>query len=424
MSSNKIHRLLWIFIALFSMHIDARESHRGTRVNTPAIRASAYASENSKLAPQAECIAGSDTIFCDGFEHSSSGSCANLGSVGSWQNITPPQVVLPGQAPCDYGTNAFAVDPHNRANILLGTCNQGIWKSADCGSTWSHINTGRNGDTMDCARQWAFIPDPVESGVFYANSGYGCRSAGLFKSVDSGVNWDEVWPGTQASNQNVVAYNFAGGLSMDPDNHLHLLLGFHAQCLGAYAGACLSESRDGGLTWQFIRGHPSWTGGEGTFAYILNGFGGTHWLFISQTNGLWRTSNSGATWTLVNSTWGAHGAGQLYRANDGTYYLGTASGLVRSTDGENWSIVPNTGSYVGGLVSDGTTMYTSSFAVCLNWASMNPYLSAPESNGLNWVQLPNAASVPFMQGGTLDIDRSRNILYSSNCQQGFWRRRL
>jgi hypothetical protein len=69
-------------------------------------------------------------------------ACSNLAAAGTWENITPAAVGLPGPTDCPYGTNAFAVDPNDPATVYLGTCNQGIWKRTDRGATWAHVNTG------------------------------------------------------------------------------------------------------------------------------------------------------------------------------------------------------------------------------------------------------------------------------------------
>src|SRR6266852_5054617 len=87
------------------------------------------------------------------------------GTVGVWQNITPPQVPLPGPAPCDYGTLAFVVDTHTPSTIYLGTCQHGIYKSTNSGASWTHVNTGANAAIIDNSRQWTMVIDPVDPQV-------------------------------------------------------------------------------------------------------------------------------------------------------------------------------------------------------------------------------------------------------------------
>jgi hypothetical protein len=350
------------------------------------------------------------------------GTCEALGDVGQWEEITPPEVSLPGPADCPFGTNSFVVDPVNEGTVYLGTCNQGIWKSTDCGSSWVHINTGRGAEALDRARQWTFAIDPTQPDVLYTNAGYGGGgSNGFFKSTNGGVDWDEIWPPAgDPAWAGVVEYGFGGSISMDPLDPRHLLISFHARCLGAHADACLGESRDGGESWRVVDGGPGWEGGEGQAAWIVEG---DSWLWGSSSNGLWRTANAGESWELIDPTLVGHGGGQLYRAANGAYYLAGQEGVLRSEDGRSWSVVPSSGGLSYGMVGDGRTLYTSSFAVCFEWNpdGLQPYLTSPEDDGLTWTEM---ASPPFPQGGSLGYDLANEILYSSNCQNGFHRVRM
>src|SRR5258706_1958344 len=171
------------------------------------------------------------------------GQCDHLGGVGQWEDITPPVTVLPGNAPCPYG-GAFVMNPQDPAMVYRGSCNQGIWRTTDCGATWVHINTGKNGATLDAGRQWTFVIDPVDLNVLYTNSGYGTKSDGAFKSTNVGVDFEEMWPPAEPALAKIVEYNFEGGVAMDPSDHAHLLITFHAKCAPPHTEACFGESTD------------------------------------------------------------------------------------------------------------------------------------------------------------------------------------
>jgi hypothetical protein len=70
------------------------------------------------------------------------GACDGLGAVGAFEDVTPPEVKK-GMATGGKGTFAFAVDPVHQGTIYLGTNMAKVWKSTDCGATWTHPNTGR-----------------------------------------------------------------------------------------------------------------------------------------------------------------------------------------------------------------------------------------------------------------------------------------
>ena len=257
--------------------------------------------------------------------------------------------------------------------------------------------------------------------MLYTNSGYGLN--GLFKSTNGGVDWDPVWPPpAQPELAKNFTYNFANVLAMDPEDHLHLLLTFHEGCLPPNNDMCIVESTDGGTTWRLMSGDPSWSGSEGQVIFFLDN---RHtWLWGSQTNGFWRTEDSGASWKPIKGMTTSHLQGsQVYRRGDGTFFVAAAAdGVWRSPDGkvDTWRLVPNTGPIGGGIVSDGTTMY---FSNCyfgeFCQPTAQPYFTSPENDGDTWTRLTN---VPNMsQGGNLGIDRAHHVLYSSNLHAGFWR---
>jgi hypothetical protein len=345
------------------------------------------------------------------------GKCDELGAVGEWQNITPPVVPIAGIAPCPYG-GAFVMNPHDPAMLYVGSCNQGIWKSTDCGASWEHVNTGKNGATLDGGRQWTFVIDPVDPNVLYTNSGYGSKSNGAFKSVNGGVDWEQMWPPADPALAKVVEYNFVGGVAMDPGDHTHLLITFHAKCAAPHTEACFGESTDAGATWHLIDGQADWAGGEGQAVYFLEN--GKTWLWGSQSNGLWRTADAGAHWAPVTDKMAqGHGAGQMYRSKTGVFYLPVLNGILRSPDGIDWNIVPNSGSIMAGCTGNGTTMFASrGFPWDPSTNLYLPFWTSPESDGLHWTQME---SPKLSNGGDLQYDKVHHVLYSTDLGAGVWR---
>jgi hypothetical protein len=336
--------------------------------------------------------------------------CGALPAAGTFEKISPPGA----------GANfAFVVDPVNAGTVYLGTDKQGIWKSEDCGATWVHINTGRSGAALDSGMNWTLVIDPTDPQVLYSNAGYGTNTNGAYKSSNGGVDWDPVWPPADGTLANIVEYDFANVFAMDPADHNHLLLTFHAMCKAPYNESCIGETMDGGETWRLVSGDPQMVGTEGQVIYFLDT--PETWFWGSQTSGFWRTDDSGTSWAQINPIINeAHPQGsQMYRAQNGTFYLAAADGISRSDDGITWSLVANTGPLAGGIVSDGTTMYMSN-SFYWNWGSgLHPYFTAPENVGEPWTQMPG--SPPLTAGGSLGLDLPHRILYSSNLGAGFWR---
>ncbi len=110
----------------------------------------------------------------------------------------------------------------------------------------------------------------------------------------------------------------------------------------------------------------------------------------------------------------------MYRAPDGTYYIGARTGILRSSDGAVWTLVTGTQGVFGGVTSDGMTLFASSFGFCTEWGKdLQLYSTSVVSDGKTWSPL----MTPGMTQGAkdLDYDLQHHLLYSSNCRQGFWR---
>jgi hypothetical protein len=353
------------------------------------------------------------------------------GANSPWTNLTPSAVPQGGSGGnnCDYGTLAFVLDPQHPSTIYLGTCNHGIFKSTDSGATWVHINTGANGTMLDGSRQWTMVIDPVNPQVLYTNAGYGQGNSqlganGAWKSSNGGVDWQQIWPPTDPSNAdltNIVQYNFVAQVSIDPTDHQHIFLSWHGTCAAPYTSTCFGESKDAGATWIMHNGDPRWQASEAQTIYIIDS---NRWLFANHADGLWQTSDRGATWTLIDPNGAGHWPAQLYQARNGVFYIGADTGIYRSPDGVNWTHLPNTCSLVTGLVGDGTTMYASCYGALTPWVPVgsNPYLLSAESDGVTWTTSPWAPPLgAFTQGGTMAYDPVNHYLFSSNGTQGFWR---
>ena len=305
------------------------------------------------------------------------GACDSLAAKGTFEDITPPEVAAGfGVVQDGGGTFAFAVDPINQGTLYLGTLRQKVWKSTDCGASWVHISTGENGEAVDSGMNWTFAVDPFEPEVVYTNAGYGAYGNGLFKSSNGGVDWAVVWPpAAQPELAASFTYNFANVIAIDPDDHQHVLLTFHESCLPPHTATCIAESHDAGASWALHDGDPSWNGNEGQVIFFLDD--ADTWLWGSQTNGFWRSPD------------------------------GTAP---------TWSLVPDTGPIVGGIVDDGTSLYAST---CYfgDFCEQARYLTSSD-DGQTWTQMD---APPLGMGGSFGYDPGHGVLYSSNLGSGFWR---
>jgi hypothetical protein len=367
------------------------------------------------------------------------GGCSNLAAIGTWENITPPQLdyaswCIPGSESCTpdkkgtYGVNQFAIDPSSPGTIFLGTAGFGIWKSTNCGSDWVKINTGTSQKVLDTGRQNTFYIDRTNPDFLYTMALYGEGLQGFYQSTNGGVDWTQV---VTQDVIDVVAGGFFAGVAGDPTNPNHFVAFPHQNCGGKpLPGAavapdgswgCLAEGTyvNGAWDWKVTTSPFPPGQGDGTWASMVDS---KTWLL----GNLWRTTTGGvppagggpaSAWTQMYPAPGETSyTGYCYVASIGTIYCGQAQKpLVYSTDkGATWTLA-NGPVDVGWIADDGTTMYVS--------ANYNTYYSAPMSPADpvgTFTAMPSPPGA-VLGGAQIKYDTNYNVLYSSNLTGGFWR---
>jgi photosystem II stability/assembly factor-like uncharacterized protein len=321
-------------------------------------------------------------------------------ATGAWERITPPAV--PVDAGSDSWLGQIAINPMDTTIVYVGTSKHGLFKSTDCGATWTKINTGTGGSALDQGGQWTMTIDPVNPEILYTNSGYGPN--GVFKSTDGGVTWAQIM--TQDALDAFVDNGFVHEVALDPTDHLHLLVDPHFTCQGSHGAGCIAESRDGGNTWRIIDNAPA--GDEqGTLLVVGNTI-----LQPNGGSGLYRSDDDGASFTQTYSGFVQAAIPVLAPGGGVTFFASGQTVLSSADNGQTWT--PSNSPGAQGLLAAGKTsvFYGSSAAPGL-------YATATLSNPTQWTQLPSS---PATQGvDFLAYDEDHHILYSSNLNDGFWR---
>lgn len=340
------------------------------------------------------------------------------GAVGVFEAITPPGVDLAATVN-SYGARAVSVDPVDPAIVYAGFDFQGIWKSADCGTTWSKLSTGLHGDVFESGFTWTITIDPKSPQTFYATSGQG--ALGLWKSTNGGVDWAQLFgPGniTEAVNPFSSSPDLLS-IAIDPDDSNHLVVSFHGSWKGSN-DAGFVVSNDGGATWE-LRPPPPGIGINHAVGFVG---ASSRWIAVSDSTGAWLTTDGGTTFTKVDDDYHASGSTQIYRSADGTYYHGGTKGVARSPDGLTWSVVPGGGN-VQGIVGDGARLYTSDAVAVMGQfygAPYLPYRAAPETPGDTGFAVWGAQM--FDNGANqLAVDRQHHWIYASAWRVGLLRAR-
>ncbi|MBI3043896.1 MAG: hypothetical protein HYY78_13845 [Betaproteobacteria bacterium] len=219
---------------------------------------------------------------------------------------------------------------------LAGTTDSGVFKTIDGGATWFPSNTGLPAAASLVGQNARMRTDPIVNGLHYVT----LEGQGVYKSVDYGATWTAINNGL--SGQGLVAMP----LGIDPVNSSNLYL----TTAGGYY-----RSTDAGASWSLMPGLPT-SGVEAGLVRVDPNDPSTAYaaVFITGTNagpaagsGVWKTTNSGSTWTQVLNNklvhrvvvTGAEGYSTVYAAA----WDDVGGGVLKSIDGgATWNPV-NTG---------------------------------------------------------------------------------
>ncbi len=332
-------------------------------------------------------------------------SPCTFGAPGVADDITPPVTSIAGNA----RVRDVVLDPFDRAVLYASTYQQGVWRTADCGASWTHANTGINAPMIENSIPDGLALDRFVPDTLYIGARYGGQS--LWMSDSAGVHWTKILPEDVA----MPLWNGDADIARIatlPDEAHHLI----ATSVGGWTGdggdSGVIEGRLDGDTWRWIA-HPPVAGmGNQQELAVLDAH---TWLVVSDIftsdGGGWITRDAGTTFERLDDYVAAGDGFQLYRTADGTLYRPANTGLLRSTDGgATWTDV-FAGLGLGGtrsVIGDGTTLYAASSIP--DGDAVVRLFSAPEQPGdRDWMP----AGAPTTNSITRFVrDELRGVLYT------------
>jgi hypothetical protein len=360
--------------------------------------------------------------------------------IGLWTEVSPPEF----HALSNMQTWAVAVNPvdgslyASAGNITSGgkpPRSTGVYKSTDCGASWTLYSKGAHGADLKTGAAWALLVDPKAPETMFIDNGYGDNCT-LFRSTNGGYDWKPL----DIDPCGVTQPAFAQAVSIDPTNHLHVALTFHETCNATGTTACsvplpttpmcLSQSTDGGETWSYINGPTAAQGVTGwQEAASLLVLGPQSYFLSTPGNGGWITYDGGNTWTNEIATINLYGsyAGSAHLAPDGTIYVGVANDAIYSSRadathaaGEVWTRLTGSPGAGGATVitDDGVNLYAS----VNDTVDKHPFYWAPLSNPTKWKNMPKPSDPD--PANEFAFDAKHQMLYAASGNAGVWRVRL
>ena len=223
---------------------------------------------------------------------------------------------------------------HRTSSLVADAPLGGAWRSIGPNGVWVfQIESGRIA---------AILPATTPGGSMYL----GTASGGVWRSTNNGITWA---PLTDAE-----CVLTTGAMARDPSN-ASIVYAATGEGNGGLTGCGVLRSSDDGNTWTTgTQGLRSSAGGSGVFNSLIvdpTSAGTSASVLIGTTNfgnaGIVRSTNAGASWTVVHTTGPANGL-VAHPTHAGEYYVGdrvttpaTSRGVYRSVDaGATWTALP------------------------------------------------------------------------------------
>ncbi len=303
---------------------------------------------------------------------------SSTGTVGGATATTPTPARVNGFGTALNHPHSLLAFPNN---VLILATHYGLFRSADGGSSWTEVAAGPN-QLMEGLMTYSLTSSPLDAQRLYVLTqpvvSTHKGTLGLYSSRDQGKSWQLAIPITSLGNTNIflaaagndspqevyiyVTEQGANGLEVSKDGGQHfsptgtLPFGTLAALLplpGApgelLAGSSdgLARSSDGGAHWTLIKGIDG-----GVFG--LSTAGPKKDIYATGDAGVYVSHDSGKTFTLIYSK-SSLGSITIAPTQPQTLYAKTGTTIYRSTDGgRTWNVLPHVNGNLFSLQADPT----------------------------------------------------------------------
>jgi hypothetical protein len=334
---------------------------------------------------------------------------------GVWTDITPQGFGLVKNSAEDMLGQGIAIVPCNPAVLYWGNTpfdesKGGLFKTANGGASW--VRLGDFGqEPSELETSFLDMPlhvriDPDDPMHLYAGDGVRGSTLGFWVSWDGGQTWSRSQNFLDLDQQHQIFVLDVYDVAVNPTDFHHVLLSSHSD-------PYVLESKDGGDTWVYHEAPPNiGTGQSIDFLYAPHlGIGNSDtWLLGTQTNGYWRTTDAGDSWTRVTTNCIAHGGGDIYYAKTGVVYASGEQTMRSDDNGATWEMLEPP--YSTTVFGDGDRLYTGAAY------GFGPIYVSPETDGENWSPFPGGPQAENGGPYEMTFDAANRIIYSSNWERG------
>ena len=203
---------------------------------------------------------------------------------------------------------AIAIDPRSVNTAYLGSALGGVWKTTDGGVHWTALFDQQKSMSIGAIAIDPSAPDTVyvasgEGGALFGYDTY--YGAGIFKSTNAGASWTQIGstfigPGLGGGTNNFCGGGYISSIAVQPNNSQVLLAtGYTCASNGVY------RSTDGGNTWTLVKSglvyEVKFDASNPSVAYTA--FGNWPGVGISGgASGMFKSTDGGATWSALPGT--------------------------------------------------------------------------------------------------------------------------
>jgi hypothetical protein len=329
---------------------------------------------------------------------------------GTWVNVSPGAMSAVLRPTSNvFGPGTIAGNPARPSDLYVGGSSAGLWKSTDYGNTWTLLDSTLPDTPRGKVIAVAGTTPPT---IWWA--GYNV----LYKSTDDGATFQQI------TTANMSLYS----IEIDPYDTTHLVSGLHE-------ADGIVESVDGGATWKLVGGSGFPSGGISWYPFFVDtGSAATtrkSWFAIAQDGAsAVITSDEGASWTIPTGLSGLqhpHGVSALYQNGAtlfvaGLYGPNNGQGVFRSSDrGATWTRVDSGNSQEAFVWGTAKNVYAMWSWACSGCNLGTAFESAPQP-GTSWSsQMVPAELVIGPNSVVVTSDGVHNIFVALMWDQGLWR---